>query len=90
MKKFWAKLKAWFGGAVEEMQQDKQDAAFKNAPAFTNKELQVALNTGELLVDDAPIKTPEEYEAENWDAKRTRPKTPAEAKAEIEEGVDWV
>lgn len=54
---------------------DKQDEAFADAEPVTDEELTVLLQTGETVVTHEGVKTPEEYEAENWDADRDMSKT---------------
>lgn len=84
----WTKVKAWFLDVDEHAVNDPQHAAFKEVKddPFTDDQLQQAIYQGELEVWPAElIKTPEEYEAEEWDAERTAPKTKAEADAEARE-----
>lgn len=68
---------------------DKQDEAFKDFEPFTDDELRLAVQTGELEVsDNSDIKKPEEYEG--WDEQARGSKTAEEAQAEIDEGAEWV
>lgn len=65
---FLDKAKSWFSGKPEP---DAQDLAFRNVDPFTDEQLVQAVNEGQMEYW-APdlIKTPEEYENENWDAGR--------------------